>query len=133
AAGAGLLVASRLITRCIDLITLSLLGRLLTPADFGIVAIAMSVIFIVEAVMEIPIGVALVRVRNPTERHYDTAFTVGLLRSCILMAVVIALSWPIAEIYRDERLIWLISALGTAPAVRSLGSPRITEFTRRMD
>jgi PST family polysaccharide transporter len=133
AASAGLLVASRLITRCIDLITLSLLGRLLTPADFGIVAIAMSVIFIVEAVMEIPIGVALVRVRNPTERHYDTAFTVGLLRSCILMAVVIALSWPIAELYRDERLIWLISALGTAPAVRSLGSPRITEFTRRMD
>ncbi|UYO47706.1 lipopolysaccharide biosynthesis protein [Rhodopseudomonas palustris] len=133
AASAGLLVASRLITRCIDLITLSLLGRLLTPADFGIVAIAMSVIFIVEAVMEIPIGVALVRVRNPTERHYDTAFTVGLLRSCALMAVVIALSWPIAELYRDERLIWLISALGTAPAVRSLGSPRITEFTRRMD
>lgn len=133
AASAGLLVASRLITRCIDLITLSLLGRLLTPADFGIVAIAMSVIFIVEAVMEIPIGVALVRVRNPTKRHYDTAFTVGLLRSCILMAVVIALSWPIAELYRDERLIWLISALGTAPAVRSLGSPRITEFTRRMD
>lgn len=133
AASAGLLVASRLITRCIDLITLSLLGRLLTPADFGIVAIAMSVIFIVEAVMEIPIGVALVRVRNPTERHYDTAFTVGLLRSCALMAVVVALSWPIAELYRDERLIWLISALGTAPAVRSLGSPRITEFTRRMD
>ncbi|WP_346295049.1 lipopolysaccharide biosynthesis protein [Rhodopseudomonas sp. P1] len=133
AASAGLLVASRLITRCIDLITLSLLGRLLTPADFGIVAIAMSVIFIVEAVMEIPIGVALVRVRNPTERHYDTAFTVGLLRSCALMAVVVALSWPIAQLYRDERLIWLISALGTAPAVRSLGSPRITEFTRRMD
>lgn len=133
AASAGLLVASRLITRCIDLITMSLLGRLLTPADFGIVAIAMSVIFIVEAVMEIPIGVALVRVRNPTERHYDTAFTVGLLRSCALMAVVVALSWPIAELYRDERLIWLISALGTAPAVRSLGSPRITEFTRRMD
>ncbi|PPQ44321.1 lipopolysaccharide biosynthesis protein [Rhodopseudomonas palustris] len=133
AASAGLLVASRLITRCIDLITLSLLGRLLTPADFGIVAIAMSVIFIVEAVMEIPIGVALIRVRNPTKRHYDTAFTVGLLRSCALMVVVTALSWPIAELYRDERLIWLIAVLGTAPAVRSLGSPRITEFTRRMD
>ncbi|QLH72367.1 lipopolysaccharide biosynthesis protein [Rhodopseudomonas palustris] len=133
AASAGLLVASRLITRCIDLITLSLLGRLLTPADFGIVAIAMSVIFIVEAVMEIPIGVALIRVRNPTKRHYDTAFTVGLLRSCALMVVVTALSWLIAELYRDERLIWLIAVLGTAPAVRSLGSPRITEFTRRMD
>ncbi|WP_246700217.1 lipopolysaccharide biosynthesis protein [Rhodopseudomonas sp. WA056] len=133
AASAGLLVASRLITKCIDLITLSLLGRLLTPTDFGIIAIAMSVIFIVEAVMEIPISVALVRVMSPTKRHYDTAFTVGLLRSCVLMAVVIALSWPIAELYRDERLVWLISALGVAPAVRSLGSPRITEFTRRMD
>jgi O-antigen/teichoic acid export membrane protein len=48
-AGATLLIASRLTARVIDLAVLAVLGRLLSPADFGPVAIAMSVMMIVEA------------------------------------------------------------------------------------
>ena len=59
AAGATIMIASRLITRCIDFAALIVLARLLSPEDFGLVAIAMSVIMIVEAIMELPLGYGL--------------------------------------------------------------------------
>ena len=41
AKGSAWLVASRLGTRAIDFVTLLVLARLLTPADFGVVAVAL--------------------------------------------------------------------------------------------
>src|SRR2546430_16460442 len=85
-AGASILIVSRLATRCIDLAALFILGRLLSPADFGIVAIAMSVVMIVEAVMELPVGFALVAFPARTKAHYDTAFTLQLAKGILLAA-----------------------------------------------
>ena len=51
AAGATVLIASKLVARCLDLATIVVLGRLLSPADFGLVAIAMSVVMVVEAIL----------------------------------------------------------------------------------
>lgn len=133
AAGATVLIVSRSIARCIDFATLLVLGRLLSPADFGLVAIAMSIILIVEAILELPVGQALVRLPELTNAHYDTAFTLYLLRGLGLGLILIALSWPLAQIYGDDRLIGLICALGIAPAARGLGSIRTIEFARKLD
>jgi PST family polysaccharide transporter len=133
AAGATVLIVSRLIARCIDLVTLLVLGRLLSPADFGLVAIAMSIIVIVEAVLELPVGQALVRLPVLSKAHCDTAFTLYLLRGLGLALILIALSWPLAQIYGDDRLIGLICALGIAPVARGLGSIRTVEFAKKFD
>src|SRR5689334_8463252 len=68
-AGAGIMIASRLIARCIDFVALVVLARLLSPEDFGLVAIAMSVIMIVEAIMELPLGYVLVTLPARTKSH----------------------------------------------------------------
>ena len=133
AAGATVLIISRLIARFIDLATLLALGRLLSPADFGLVAIAMSVIMIVEAVFELPVGHALIRLPTITQAHYDTAFTLSLLRGLGVALILLVLSWPFAQFYGDDRLTALICALGIAPAARSLGSTRMIEFAKKLD
>jgi O-antigen/teichoic acid export membrane protein len=129
AAGASILIASRLITRCIDFSALVILARLLSPDDFGLVAIAMSIIMIVEAIMELPLGFALVSLPIRTKAHYDTVFTLQLLRGLTLAVLLLMASWPFSQIYNDSRLIWLICALSVAPASRGLSSPRIIEFS----
>jgi O-antigen/teichoic acid export membrane protein len=132
-AGATILIASRLTTRCIDLAALVVLGRLLSPADFGIVAIAMSVIMIVEAVMELPVGFALVAFPTRTKAHYDTAFTLQLMKGILVAAILLILAWPLSHVYHDHRLIGLICALSAAPASRGLGSPRMVEYSMKFD
>ncbi|TMJ53594.1 MAG: lipopolysaccharide biosynthesis protein [Alphaproteobacteria bacterium] len=129
AAGATIMIASRLITRCIDFAALIVLARLLSPEDFGLVAIAMSVIMIVEAIMELPLGYALVALQTRTKSHYDTVFTLQLLRGSGLAVILLISAWPLSQLYSDHRLIWLICALSIAPASRGLSSPRIIEFS----
>jgi O-antigen/teichoic acid export membrane protein len=133
AAGATIMIASRLITRCIDFVALVILARLLSPEDFGLVAIAMSVIMIVEAIMELPLGFALVALPTRTKSHYDTVFTLQLLRGSGLAIILLISAWPLSQIYSDHRLIWLICALGIAPVSRGLSSPRMIEFSMDFD
>src|ERR1700722_18245486 len=129
AAGATILIASRLITRFIDFGDLVVLARLLSPEDFGLVAIAMSVVMMVEAVMELPLGFALVTLSTRTKLHYDTAFTLQLLRGLFLAALLLISSWPLSQIYNDPRLLPLVCVLSLAPASRGLSSPRMVEFS----
>ena len=56
-----LLIATRLLTRFGDLITLLVLAYELKPADFGLVALAASLIFITEAVFELPLVEVVLR------------------------------------------------------------------------
>ena len=131
--GAGLLIVSRFVTRGIDSVTLVALGRLLSPADFGLVAIAMSVMLIAEAVMELPVGLALTSMPRRLNEHYDTAFTLQLIRSGILVAVLVVLSIPLSMIYNDQRVGWLLCALSVAAATRGMGSPLIVEYALKLD
>ena len=133
ATGAFVLIASRLATRAIDLLALVVLGRLLSPADFGLVAIAMSVMMVVEAVMELPVFFALVAFQERTRAHYDTAFTLLLMKGILLSVILLIVAWPLSQVYNDYRLIWLIYALGFAPLSRGLGSPRMIDYSMNFD
>jgi PST family polysaccharide transporter len=127
------MIVSRLTTRGIDFATLMILGRLLSPADFGLVAIAMSVMLIVEAVSELPTAQALMRLSVLNNTHYDTGFTFAILRAFALAMTLVALAWPIAALYGDDRLIGLLCTMWLAPAARSLGSPVLVDFYRKFD
>lgn len=131
--GGTWMVGARLISRVVDLGTLLVLARILGPQDFGLVAIAMTVIYVLEAALELPISQALVRLPVITAAHYDTAFTLSFLRGALLSAAVCSLSIPFAHIYGDTRLISLVCLLSLAPATRGLVSPRMAAFAKNLD
>jgi len=61
AKGAAWLVGFKLIERSIGLLSTIILARLLIPADFGIVAMATSVIAVVELLQAFSFDVALIQ------------------------------------------------------------------------
>ena len=126
-------IGARLISRTIDLGTMIVLAHVLRPQDFGLVAIAMTVIYIVEAALELPLSQALVRLKELESEHYDTAFTLGLIRGLILAFTLCAASWPFAHFYADRRLMPLVCVLSLAPGSRGLVSPRLADFSRNFD
>ncbi|MFQ8433349.1 oligosaccharide flippase family protein [Amaricoccus sp. W119] len=131
---AGLWVVSgKALARCLDLVTLLVLSRLLTPDDFGLVAMAMSVVVITEALLELPLVQALVRIPKLTRPMFDTAFTLGLLRGLALAVILGGLAWPLGAFYEAPRLPPLICALALAPILRGMASPRMVVFMREMD
>lgn len=127
-----LLASMRLLGRSLDLITLVVLTRILLPADFGIVALALSIMQVAEAVLENPVGQVLLRLRTVKRSHLDTAFTISLIRGVAIAAILLLVSVPFAHFYGDERLVGLICAMGMAPAFRGLRSPKLMLQYRRL-
>jgi len=132
AQGGVILVGARLLTRLVDLGTLLVLARILRPRDFGLVAIAMGLLLIVETALEMPINQALVRLPSIAREEYDTAFTLGLLRSLLMGALLIAAAWPFAHFYNDPRLAGLLCMLSLSSVSRGLFSPRLAFYQKNM-
>jgi O-antigen/teichoic acid export membrane protein len=132
AAATLLVIATRLLTRFGDLITLLVLAYELKPADFGLVALAASLIFITESIFELPLVEVILRADVLERSHLDTAFTLSTLRGLIVMAVLLLLAWPFAHFYHDPRLIPLIAVLSLSPGTRGVQSPRLITYIKAM-
>jgi O-antigen/teichoic acid export membrane protein len=123
----------RLFTKCLDFITLLILARFLGPAEFGLVAMAMTAVLIVETLSEIPLAAALLNHQQPTDAMYDTALSIAALRALAIVAILCVMAWPLSVLYQEPRLIALQCALSLAPAMRGLLSQKLTEYARVMD
>lgn len=126
-------VGGKLFAKTIDFFSLLILARFLGPAEFGLVAMAMTAVLVIEAVLELPLSAVLLNVEEPTDAMFDTAFTLGFLRSLVIFGLLGALSWPLSLFYHEPRLVLLLCVLGAAPAMRGLVSPRLVTFTRELD
>src|SRR6185312_88093 len=82
------MVGLRWALRGIGLVSTIALARLLTPRDFGVVAIAMLVVGALETVSDTGQKLALIRHPSPRRAHYDTAWTMSMLIGCALAAAI---------------------------------------------
>nr|WP_321983146.1 lipopolysaccharide biosynthesis protein [uncultured Lichenicoccus sp.] len=127
-----LLIGARLFSRLIDLVTMLILARLLQPKDFGLVAIAMTVISVAEVVLELNVAQVLMRSEVLTRSQLDTAFTLSVIRGLAMGIVILGSAWPLASLYSDQRLVALVAVLSLSPILRGLRSPRLVEYQRAM-
>lgn len=127
------IVGAKFVAKGIDFCSLLILARLLGPEQFGLVAMAMTAVLVVEAVLELPLSTALLRVREPTREMYDTAFTLGLLRGILVALLLFGAAWGMARFYQEPQLVALICTLSIAPVMRGLISPQMVRFVRVFD
>ncbi|MDE2318556.1 MAG: lipopolysaccharide biosynthesis protein [Rhodospirillales bacterium] len=127
------MVAARLLSRIIDLCALLILARLLTPVDFGLVAIAMTMVTLLEAALELPLSQALVQLPYIEPHHFHTAFTISLLRGLVLFALCFSFAPAFAKWYGHTSLTPLVQALSLAPAIRGLQNPRLAEYAKALN
>ena len=128
AAGAGWLFGYRWLERLLELGALVVLGRLLTPDDFGLVAIAASIIAIIEGLAAFDVQKALIRSRDEDRDLFDTAWTLALLRGLLAALVMVG----IALVLESPRLSAVILALAVSPLLAGAANPRFVLFERRL-
>jgi O-antigen/teichoic acid export membrane protein len=108
------------------------LARLLTPADFGIVAIATSILAIGLALTEMSLAAALVQREEVHDEHFHSAWTFSLARSLIIFLAVALVAYPLAGLYDDPHLAPVIIATGLIVAIPGFASPTIIMYTRNL-
>ena len=108
ARGAVWMVLLRMSVRALGLVSTMILARLLTPDDFGIVAIAMAMFAMIELFGDFGFDTVLIQKQDVTARHYDTAWTFNVLFGGIACVTLLAVSPFIVAFYEDERPQWVL-------------------------
>lgn len=130
--GAFSLGSARIAMSLLNAIGIVILARILTPGDFGVVAIATAVVSVITAVTETALQQALVQCRTVTRAHIDTVWTLSLIRAGIILAVVAILAWPLAKAYGDDRLVGVFMVAGVTGAFMDFYNPLLTLATREL-
>ena len=81
------------------------LARLLSPAEFGTVAIASVIISFLTMISTMGLGPAIIQRRDLTEENLNSVFTFSILVGSILAIVLFVCSWPIAKFYGNDQLV----------------------------
>ncbi len=131
--GASWLLAGRLASNGLGLVSTLIAARLLMPEDFGLMAVAMSVLAIAGAVVELPVGVALVQMKSAEKADFDTAWTINILRGAIIAILMLAAAWPISVLMQDSRLVGLVAALAAYPLILGFKNSWFEQYIRDMD
>ena len=133
ARGAAWMVLFRLFDRSVGLVSTTVLARLLIPADFGLVAMAMSVIAIIELATSFSFEFALIQKPDPQREHFDTAWTLNILVALAGAVLTAALAYPAASFYGDPRLVAVMFAIGGAWLVSGFENTGMANFRREMN
>src|SRR3954470_25078762 len=99
AVGAGWIIAWRMATRNLGLLSTLILVRLLEPSDFGLVALATGFISAIDALSAIGVDDALVRMPALNRDIYNTGFSLNLMRGLLTALLIAAIAWPIADFF----------------------------------
>ena len=108
------MVAMRWSIRGIGLISTIILARLLTPVDFGIVAMAMLVVSLLEILSSFGVDLALIRKENVERKHYDTAWTFKILQGLVVALFIIVIAPYMAAYFNEDRVTHIAQLLALA-------------------
>jgi O-antigen/teichoic acid export membrane protein len=115
------------------LLTTSILARLLTKDDFGLVAIAVVVTNFLSIAKDLGVGAALIQRREDVDEAANTVFTINLILGLFLSAVVIPLAPLCALYFKDPMITPVLRWLGVSFAINALGAVHVVMLTRELD
>jgi O-antigen/teichoic acid export membrane protein len=120
--------------RAVVLVSTAILARILTPADFGVVALALVFMTFMETVQDLGLTQALI-VSSPAEEpaRAQTTFIWTITIGAVLALVISALGPLVAQFFGHASLRAIIPVLGLSFFVESLGSTHDSLARKRLD
>lgn len=133
AKGAAWMLLFKLTERSLGLISTIILARLLLPDDFGLVAMAMSVIAVLELLSAFGFDIVLIQNQKAGRKHYDTAWTFNVLFAIFSAACLAALAIPTAGFYKEPELEIVMYSLSLGFLVQGFENIGIVDFRKNME
>lgn len=120
--------------RVVVVVLMVVLARLLTPEDFGLVALALVFITLLETIADLGLGEALV-ISGSADlgQRASTAFTLSLAFGATLAGITALAGGPAAAYFDEPSLRTILPVLGLLFVIRSAASTHYAIAQRRLD
>lgn len=124
---------SRWSSKGIGMLNTIILARVLSPEDFGIVAMASIVVAMLESMTQIGVHLYVIRHPDDNPRVYQTAWTVTFLQSLVI-ALGLVISAPfVASYFGEQVLIDIVYCLALVKAIQGLQSYGVYIAQKKLD
>ncbi len=109
--GSGIAIMAQVVRMGLQLANVAIMGRLLAPEDFGLVAIAMTVTAFVGLFTDLGLSAATVQKQDLDQETVSALFYVNILVGILLFFTTCAIA-PLAQwFFGDGRIGWLVVTL----------------------
>jgi O-antigen/teichoic acid export membrane protein len=133
AIGAAWMIAMRWAARLVGLASTVVIARLLTPDDFGVVAVALIVVGLLETIAYLGVDLSLIKDQDAAREDFDSAWTVQLAQGFLIAAALIASASFVASYFKEPRATAVIAALALRPIIDGLQNIGIVYFRKDLD
>ncbi len=112
--------------------TLAIVSRLLTPAEIGVSVVGFSALALILSAREFATTNFIIQHKDLRPEHARAAFTVLLLASLAISAVILASAGGLASIYSEPNLEPFIQVIAISILVEVVGAPIAALLRREM-
>lgn len=135
--GASWTLIGALFTQILGIARTAALARLLSQNDFGVAAMALTVIGALYTLTNTGVGASVISMPFKTKKalysYANTIWTMELARGVVVALLLAAMAWPVALFYRDQRLTPILIALTLTPIFSALTNVGLGLQMRRME
>ena len=122
----------RFSSQCISLLVSMVLARLLTPSEFGTVAITLVFLTLADAFVTSGLGAPLIQRGRYDRVEFSTMFWAGLVLSLVLYAILFLVAPLVGLLYGDDVLTDILRVLGLRLPFSAMNSVQQAYVTQQM-
>ena len=125
-------MAGSVFNQASGLIITIFLARLLTPEEFGVVALAMVFISLTSVFTDVGFTQGLIQREKVDDGHYNSIFLVNISLSLIMGGIIYLSAGLIGGFYDSEEVVHIVKYLSLIPVIASFGMVHRSIMVRKM-
>ena len=130
-------IASLVLTRLIALGRSIVLARLLSPDDFGLFGMALTLLVAMSALTNIGLDTSILATKftndDELSTHLDTVWTTELLRKLILSILLLLAVYPSVKFYGDPRLYAILPLISITPFIQGFENIGLVIYRKKIN
>lgn len=132
ASGTVWVILTRFIDRGIGFLSTLILARILLPSDFGVLALTMSVVAILDLIRRFGFELVLVSQHDAGRDHFDTVWTLNILFSVAVSLLIVLAAQPTADFYDEPKLVSVMMVVALRPLFEGLRNVGVVSFQKEL-
>jgi O-antigen/teichoic acid export membrane protein len=133
AVGGTWVIILRIANRGLDFFRTIILARLLSPADFGLLGIALLSMSMLETFSQTGFKAALIQKKEDITSYLDTAWTVSVLRGFVLFLLIFLSAPMIAIFFESLEAVSVIRVLAISTLLTGFQNIGVLYFQKELD
>lgn len=122
ARGASVTAVGLVIRILVQSVGLVVLARILSPTDFGLVAMIVAMVSVGDILRDFGLSYAAVQAPTLSSKQRSNLFWLNSAFGAAIGGAVFGLSWPLADLYNDPRLVPITQVVAITFVINGIGS-----------